>query len=151
MHEKHREPSVGDIVYYQTYSRVLDIRVNRGGLETELELIDLDTNRVSYMSGNELTSRLVLANAVVRTEYMTRTELATRLTEAGPLPFTVTFTKADGTTRRLRGSLLHAEPLLGRSYVRDLDNSMDDRVRLVDHRTLQELVINNVRYLLKGE
>jgi len=77
---------------------------------------------------------------------MTATELAERFIHCGDSVFTVVFTKADGTERTLIGHFLHSEPLLGRSYVLDLE--VNER-RLVDHRTIRSLVTQNVRYVLK--
>jgi len=55
-----------------------------------------------------------------------------------------------GEERRLVGYLASTEPKMGRSTVVDLEVSTDQhRLRLVDHRTLKELVLRNVRYTLK--
>jgi len=55
-----------------------------------------------------------------------------------------------GTERRLVGYLASTEPKMGRSTVVDLEIATDKhRLRLVDHRTIKELVLRNVRYTLK--
>lgn len=99
--------------------------------------------------GQELLKQLDSADEYAETTAVTMTKLATLLIEAGVKPFTVCFVKQDGDKRTLRGRLIVAEPLMGRSMVEDLDLPLDDkagRVRLVDHRTIEWLVINNVRY-----
>ena len=77
---------------------------------------------------------------------LTATELAEKFIHCGDSVFTVVFTKADGTERTLIGHFLSSEPLLGRSYVIDLE--VNER-RLVDHRTIKSLITQNVRYVLK--
>lgn len=56
-----------------------------------------------------------------------------------------------GEERRLTGYLASTEPKMGRSTVVDLEiATTKHRLRLVDHRTVKELVLRNVRYTLKG-
>lgn len=55
-----------------------------------------------------------------------------------------------GEERTLIGYLLKVEPKVGRSTVIDLELSPDTyRVRQVDHRTINWLIIKNVKYLVK--
>ena len=55
-----------------------------------------------------------------------------------------------GEERRLVGYLASTEPKMGRSTVVDLEVSPNNhRLRLVDHRTVKELILRNVRYTLK--
>ena len=56
-----------------------------------------------------------------------------------------------GSERRLVGYLASTEPKMGRSTVVDLEVPTNKhRLRLVDHRTVKELILRNVRYVLKG-
>lgn len=56
-----------------------------------------------------------------------------------------------GEERTLVGYLASTEPKMGRSVVIDLEIPADKhRPRLVDHRTIKELILRNVRYTLKG-
>lgn len=56
-----------------------------------------------------------------------------------------------GTERTLVGYLASTEPKMGRSTVVDLLISPDQhQLRLVDHRTITELILQNVRYILKS-
>lgn len=56
-----------------------------------------------------------------------------------------------GTERRMVGYLASTEPKMGRSTVVDLEIPADKhQLRLVDHRTVKELILQNVRYVLKG-
>jgi hypothetical protein len=55
-----------------------------------------------------------------------------------------------GEERTLIGYLLKVEPKVGRSTVIDLELSADQyRVRQVDHRTINWLIIKNVKYIVK--
>ena len=52
-----------------------------------------------------------------------------------------------GTERRLTGYLLNAEPRLGRTLVVDLEvEPGKHNIRMVDHRTISEMIYKNVRY-----
>lgn len=85
-------------------------------------------------------------------ELVTMTRLAEQLVRSTNRPLTVVFVKANGEPRTLRGRLVSAEPLLGRSYCEDLDIAHDDkkgRLRLVDHRTLRSLIVGGARYHTK--
>ena len=56
-----------------------------------------------------------------------------------------------GSERRMVGYLTSTEPKMGRSTVVDLEQpTSSHRLRLVDHRTLKELILRNVRYVLKA-
>lgn len=60
-----------------------------------------------------------------------------------------------GEERTLRGRLINTEPKLGRSSVIDLTiekqvkGDFDNRQRLVDHRSINWLIVNDVKYLVK--
>jgi hypothetical protein len=56
-----------------------------------------------------------------------------------------------GSERRMVGYLASTEPKMGRSTVVDLEvPATEHRLRLVDHRTVKELILRNVRYVLKA-
>jgi len=55
-----------------------------------------------------------------------------------------------GELRTMVGHLNHSEPRMGRSSVTDLEIPVGQhRNRLVDHRTINWLIINNVKYVVK--
>lgn len=89
------------------------------------------------------------AESFKKEEKLCRSEVVRRLLDAGVRPFTVEFIKADGEDRKLRGTFLKGEPTLGRSIVKDLDLS-EDNVRLVDHRTIKSLIIDNIKYIVES-
>lgn len=83
------------------------------------------------------------------TKKVTKTELAELLTKSHGAPLTVQYTKQDGEPRTLRGYWVGIDDQMGRSYCVDLDVTEEHKTRLVDHRTIQSLILNNVQYLLK--
>ncbi|MGD1712750.1 hypothetical protein [Dapis sp. BLCC M172] len=54
-----------------------------------------------------------------------------------------------GEERTLVGYLLQTEPKMGRSQVIDLEAEGEHRTRLVDHRTINWLILKNIKYLQK--
>jgi len=110
---------------------------------------DLSDGTEFEISGDAFLDTFISANRSDKEELKTKTELAELLVNAGWKPFTVTFEKADGSLRTLVGKLVKPEPLLGRSLVTDFNVDDDDRFRFVDHRTIQSLVMDGVRYILK--
>lgn len=108
------------------------------------------SNAVFDVEGQELVEQMFSADRFTSTKEMTKTQLAEKLVSSYNVPFTVEFEKQNGELRKLRGVLLEPEPLLGRSKVRDFDASVDG-LRLVDHRTLQSIIVKGVRYTLKGK
>lgn len=103
------------------------------------------------VQGEVLIASAGSADQVHETVPSTMTEIAERLISSHRRPLTVCFEKADGSERVLRGRLVDHEALLGRSRVEDLEQPAGDRLRLVDHRTLKWLVVDGVKYELKGK
>lgn len=111
---------------------------------------NVDNGTPFDVQGGELIEEMFSADQSQTGEQVTKTRLAEILVSSYNLPFTVVFEKSDGTERTLRGRLISAEPLLGRSKVEDLDiPETEHRMRLVDHRTLKSLTVNSVQYTLK--
>lgn len=54
-----------------------------------------------------------------------------------------------GELRTLIGYLVQTEPKMGRSQVIDLEAPPNQRYRLVDHRTINWLILKNVKYVAK--
>ena len=114
-----------------------------------LNVTNLDDNTKFDVHGTELVERSYSADVYDSEEKATKTEMAERLVSSWGRPFTVEYEKSDGTIRKLRGKLLEPEILMGRSTVQDLDITSGTPLRLVDHRTIQSLILNNVKYILK--
>lgn len=136
----------GDVVAITQYARVED---NYGG--NRLRVKNLDTNMPFEVNGSSLVATLHSADQIHEEVEMTKTELAQLLVTLYGRPFTVVFKKVGGEMRRLRGRLIEPEPLLGRSHVEDLDiDDPKNRLRLVDHRTIESIIVNGVQFSLKG-
>ena len=82
-------------------------------------------------------------------EKVSKTKLADVLTETNGEQFTAVFKKANGQSRTLRGKLFEPKPTMGRSIVEDLDLPEGERIRLVDHRTLESVIVNDKKYVLR--
>jgi len=138
-----------DLMAFVNYVKVKQVLA--GG--EELIVTDLDHNKKDIkISGKDLVANSLSADQSETTEKVTKTEAAEILITLHNRPFTVSFEKADGSERLLRGRLVKHEALLGRSMVEDLDEPADGakgRIRQIDHRTLKWLTVEGVRYIVK--
>lgn len=114
-----------------------------------VDATDIDVGEGFSIRGDSLIQKCLSADFFDSEERISRTEMAEILVSSNNTPLTVVFTKQNGEKRTLRGRLLGAEPLLGRSYVEDLDIDGENKKRLVDHRTLETLIVGGVKYTLK--
>lgn len=114
---------------------------------TVLRVTNLDTGLPFEVRGDELVALASSADLYAEEVKESKTRVAELLVSSHNRPFTVCFTKDDGEQRTLRGRLIQAEPLLGRSMVEDLDIPKgENRVRLVDHRSLIHLIVDGVMH-----
>ena len=105
--------------------------------------INVNNDQPTYI-GQEVIEKCVdSASLVENTERVNRTRLAEILEQAKDAVFTVRFTKQNGEERTMIGHLIDIEPKMGRSYVFDLEKK---GTRLVDHRTLDWLIIKGTKY-----
>jgi hypothetical protein len=138
---------VNDLMAFVNYVKVK--QVNLGGEELIVSPLD-SSGKDIRISGRELVVNALSADQYEETEKVSKTEAAEILISSHNRPFTVSFEKADHTERIMRGRLIKPEPLLGRSMVEDLDESdKKNRVRQVDHRTINYLVVGGVKYQVK--
>lgn len=136
----------GDYILTLSWAKVISKR----GYGPELQCVDLDDDTDFRIQGARLIDACYSASAVLNTATATKTELAELLVSSRNVPFTVAFKKSDGKMRELVGRLVKPEPLLGRSHVEDLERPAGKRLRLVDHRTIQWMIVNGTKYTLKG-
>jgi len=119
-----------------------------------ITVADLDNNeKVFQIIGRDLIERCLSADRYYEEKKVTKTQAAELLVSSYNRPLTVVFDKQDGSERTLRGRLIAPEILLGRSKVEDLDVVGDpkERLRLVDHRTIKSLIVDGVKYVVKGK
>jgi len=134
----------GDLMAFIYWTRVRSVSGN------VLEVEDLDNgNDPIRIYSKELIEKSFSADQYEKEEKVNKTRAAEILVHAANRPFTVSFQKTDGEERVLRGRLVKPEPLLGRSMVEDLDVSGVNRLRQVDHRTINYLIVDGVKYIVK--
>ena len=115
-----------------------------------IDVTDVDRGESFFVNGKALIEASFSADRYDEVKKVTKTQAAEILVSSHNRPFTVSFEKVDGTKRTLRGRLIQPEPLLGRSMVEDLDiDNGKHRLRQVDHRTIQSLIVDNIMYVVK--
>lgn len=132
-----------DVISLTKYAQVKSVNGNT------LTAVDLHDGKDFEIHGRDLQDACLSADFFDNTQKVTKTELAEILVRSYGKPFTVVFAKSDKTERKLRGRLLSSENILGRSTVEDLDKPDGDRIRLVDHRTLKSIIVDNIKFTLK--
>ena len=137
---------VGDIMAFTYFVKVHSVRnsplvIGVDNLDGAMGSIDIQ--------GKELVESGLSADQFNEELTVSKTRAAEILVSSHNRPFTVSFQKEDGTERILRGRLIKAEHLLGRSMVEDLEKDEKNRVRLVDHRTLNWIVVEGTKYIVK--
>jgi|GEM_PF-3574026 len=117
---------------------------------TNLTVKDVDNHREMGVNGTELIESSFSADQFHEEIKVSKTKAAELLVSSPNRPIKVSFNKQDGTERILRGRLIQPEPLLGRSMVEDLDiTDGKNRLRQVDHRTINFIIVDGVKYIVK--
>jgi hypothetical protein len=143
---------VGHLLAITHYVRVTE--VIEGGTVLGVRRVDGDRGGFN-VNGASLVEQALSADTFSETVSVTMTEAARILIEARNVPFTVCFRKQpgpknpEGELRSLRGRYVKHEELLGRSMVEDLDLEGPYRLRQVDHRTIQWLIVCGTKYVVK--
>ncbi len=154
---------VGHLMCIQHYVKVQQVMANNGLNQKVLAVKDLDVVNPDGKSmewerrGIELIRPMLSADQYAETVKLPRSEIVRLLMESWNRPFTVVFVKQDkdgtvgkGERRTLRGRLVEPDPIFGRSRVEDLDiEDPKKRLRLVTHLTVEELIVDGVRYVVK--
>lgn len=129
----------GDLIAVVMYAMVSDVNGDT------LNCVDVDSKLKFDVHGKELIGELFSADSFRETKKVNLTTMADILITSHNIPFTVVYKKQNGDMRRLRGRLISSEQNLGRVMVEDLD--LDSaRIRQVDLRTLESLIVKGVRY-----
>lgn len=137
-----------DLISAVIYATVID-RHKVNGRAIDCKNVDNGEEFSFLVQGSSSIEEMYSADWFDITRKVTRTEMAETLSHSFNIPFTVVFEKLDGSTRKLRGRLIEPEILMGRCKVEDLDKPAGKRMRLVDNRTLIELIVRGVKYTLK--
>ena len=136
---------LGDMMAFTYWGKIEGINRRTGRQVVQVE--DVDTGYKFNVIGLELVEEGQSADSYKTSETMKREDIATILSQSFNRPFTVKFYKKDGSARVLRGRLVSSEHMMGRSMVEDLDKDAD--LRQVDHRTIEYLIVNGVKYTSK--
>lgn len=138
-----------DLMALVSYVKVK--KVINGG--TNLDVVDVDTGLEYSVNGKPVVEKMESANQFDKTSKLTKTGLAELLPSLINRPFTVSFIKADGSTRVLRGRLVDSkERALGYAKVKDLEADKADKsggLRQVDLRQIQYIISDGIKYELK--
>lgn len=134
-----------DLMAIIHYVKVANVNSNK----FEFYGIDLDNpSNNMKIQGKEIIESAFSADYFEEEQKITKMKAAEILVNSPNRPFTVNFTKTDGTERTLRGRLVCPEPLLGRSMVEDLDENTGHNLRQVDHRTINWLIVEGTKYIV---
>ena len=141
----------GHVMAIVHYVRVEDIQ-NAASDSAAMNVSALDENGAGKF---RVEGRVLIENALSADQFaeeitVTKTKAAEILVSSTNRPLSVCFEKQDGEERTLRGRLVKPEPLLGRSMCEDLDIASGYRLRLVDHRTIKWIIVDGVKYTVKG-
>jgi hypothetical protein len=147
---------VGDLLLLSRYVTVATVTkvADSPGVTHSMSFIDCEQPWQVTIEGEKQVTRITSADLVVETVKLPRAEIIKILLESAGRPITINWTKKDGASRTLRGRFASADKRdLGYSYVVDLDlprpeeeGGTDNRLRLVDHRTLHWLIDAGVKY-----
>lgn len=132
----------GDLMCFPYWGKVLSTSSD------QIHVEGLD-GKSFYVQGVELINKSFSADQFDIEKTVSKTTLAEIFTTSHNVPFTICFKKANGKERVLRGRYLRHEPLMGRSYVEDLDITSGSPLRQVDHRSIKYLVVHGVKYIAK--
>lgn len=139
--------------YYGCYTINFKLK---SGSSSRLDVTNLRDNHEVSIHGQELVSAVRWTGHVppkvrsvrLNEQAATKTELAEKIVDSNGHPFLVVFTKANGKLREMHCHLVSSERLLGHALV--FDYEVND-FRQVDLRTVQELIIGDTHYKLKGK
>lgn len=136
----------GDLMAFLFYTKVQATHKNG----EHLSVVNLDTDKPFEVIGSDLVQFGFSADQYAEEVTLSRTELIRDVfLTAGNRPFTVCFIKKDGTDRVLRGCLIQPDPIFGESLVRDFDQPIGDRFRKVAHKTVQYMIIDGIKYVVR--
>jgi hypothetical protein len=141
------EVRIGDVMSF-TYWGVVD-KVESSLLGKRIELTDLDSGNEFAVEGDMLIKNSSSSDQYNSQQKVSKSQAVEILSRSYNSPFTVVFTKKDGSTRRLRGRLIGIDQKnLGYVDVEDLDKPIGSRFRLVDCRTIKSIIVDNVKYIV---
>lgn len=141
------EVRVGDVMAFTYWGTVDKVEKTFDG--AKLYVTNLDNDDKFIVHGNSLIEGSKTSDQFNVTQKVSKSQAVEILASSHNIPFTVTFTKKDGSLRKLRGRLIGIDQKnLGYVDVEDLDQPVGQRFRLVDCRTIKEIIVDNVKYVV---
>lgn len=141
---------VGDILSFTHWAKVE--KVDSSFLGTKILVTDIDSGNSFLVEGDNLISLANTADQYIAEHKVGSVAVVEILSNSHGKPFTVTFTKKDGTERTLRGRLIGVDQKnLGYIDVEDLDQPEGKRFRMVDCRTISSLIVDNTKFTVSGK
>lgn len=134
---------VGDVVQL-----VYNCEVKQVGKDS-LIVYDKERKMSIELKGHDLINSTKNGSFYSLTKKVSMTEAAEILIGSHGVIFTVEFIKQNSEARTLRGYLVGIDGQFGRSKCVDLDVEEEYKIRLVDHRTIQSIIIGGVKYIVK--
>ena len=144
---------MGSLVAFIYWAEVTGVESNEEGYKLTVRGVDRDA--AFSVKGNELIGASMSADIFNEEVRASQSEVIEAMMRLYNTPFTVCFDKNDGSERILRGRLVEPDGLRGRSKVEELIDAKgdvvppNDRIRLVDHRTIKWLIANGVKYIVR--
>jgi hypothetical protein len=141
-----------DVKVNEIMAMVYYVKVKTVVSDSEVHVEDLDNPGCDIMlRGKELIEAAYSSDQFKEEEKVGKTRAAEILVHSVNRPFSVSFVKQDGEEKTMRCRLIKPEPLLGRSMVENLDLPISDkgRLRQVDHRTINWIIVDGVKYTVK--
>jgi len=131
-----------EIVAFITYAKVKAVDGDT------VTVADCSDGRPFKVEGEELLNKALSADQFAGEQRICKAVLVEKLTHSNGRPFTVRFQKANGDPRTLRGYFVKEDAGFGRSNVIDLDLPTDwtHKLRQVDHRTIEYLILDGIKY-----
>ena len=113
---------------------------------------DIDRNMEFQINGRELVRSVNRSAHFDSEKKLNKTELLQKLRSTRGMIFSCLFKKVDGSDRLIEGIYAGPDEGFGRSYVLDLEKLREgdnNPMRLLDHRTIQYIILDGVKYYLK--
>ena len=133
----------GDVMAFINWVEVVNTDPKNG----EIRVKDLDSKQEFLVRGQQLIESGLSADRFTSEKSVTKTEAAEIFITNKNTPMTVVFIKANGQLRTMRCKWLHQETLMGRSMV--FEFGQGGGVKQIDHRTIQSIIVGDVRYTVK--
>ena len=141
------DPETGET--YKRVSEVLDCWFESGSMPFAELHYPFDNKEKFEINGEELYNNCISCDFFDKEEKITKTKLKDVFDQIYPGSlFSARFTKKDGEYREIRARF-GANTIFGHCVVEDLDIEEEYRTRQVNYNTIQWVISNGVKYIVK--